>query len=88
MTKSYHLALSILGCQSAGDIRSRIRKAFDRAIPTEQWMSKDDKLNLIEESIASIGGWDEIEKQIKIGVANGYSEEQQLALLEALARKL
>lgn len=51
-------------------------------------MSKDDKLNLIEESIASIGGWDEIEKQIKIGVANGYSEEQQLALLEALARKL
>lgn len=62
-------------------------KDIIRPILKEDWMSNNEVDEIIELSVALMGGWDKITNDLIIGISNGYSIQQQLDILKKYFNK-
>ncbi len=63
-------------------------KDIIRPVLKEDWMSNEEVDEVIELSVALMGGWDKITNDLIIGISNGYSIKQQLDILEKYINKV
>lgn len=62
-------------------------KDIIRPVLKEDWMNNEEVDEVIELSVALIGGWDQLTSDLIVGVSNGYSIQQQLDILKKYFNK-
>lgn len=55
---------------------------------SSEGLTAEEHAAIVEQAVASVGGWTQFEQSLQQGVLNGYSEEQQLAFLEGFFKSI
>lgn len=63
--------------------RERLSTIIEK-IFREDWMDDNDFNQFLTIAVDHMGGWDKLDKEVEMGVANGYSVDNQLELIEKL----
>ena len=64
-------------------IKQKVNNILTRLL-REDWMDDKDFSDLVNVLISAIGGWEKIYTDIQTGIDNGYSAENQFAIMEKL----
>jgi hypothetical protein len=63
------------------------RPVIQEVLPLEGWMDEEDIATMVEMAIETVGGWQAFYGQVKKGLENGYTEEQQIKIVKELFRQ-
>ncbi len=67
--------------------QQKIEDILEKVI-LQPWMTEKEYRTIVNQSIDNMGGWDEMDRQIEIGIENGYSFETQLKIIEKVLKEL
>lgn len=59
-------------------------KEFLEPFLREEWMSNEDWETILGETVSHMGGWDKFEKDVEVGIRNGFSFEKQLEIVSSI----